>query len=276
MPVTIAYPGTVGSFSALAAAEILPGAQCHGFPSFEEAARAALTGRTDYALLPAENSSAGSVSATYGILAELPLHIVGEHKKAVRHQLLALPGATLDGIREIASHPQAIAQCETFLNGLKDVRLVPSANTAVSAREVAASGDLSRAAIASLDAAEAWGLQVLCRDIQSSRRNTTRFFLLSREERPIGKPDKASVTFRVNDRVGALVQVLVSFAISGLNMTYLASRPIPDSPFEYAFATDFEGNMDREHLDAAMETARFYTNDLRLLGVYQKAPQPEA
>ena len=267
----IAYPGTEGSFTGGAAAAYFPEDRCEAYPTFEEAARAVVEGRADYGLLPVENSFAGTVTQSFALLEKLPLYIVGETARAVRHQLLGLPGASLGEIRVISSHPQAIAQCDQFLAGLKEVQLVPSANTAISAREVAERGDPSCAAIASEEAAERFGLAILARDIQTSSRNTTRFFVISREEKALGHGDKATVVFRVRNRVGALVQVLMSFAISGLNMSHIESRPIPDSPFEYIFVADFEGQMDQQHLARAIEDARPFTQDLRLMGVYPKA-----
>ena len=119
----IAFPGTSGSFSGAAAQEAFPNGQCAGFPTFPEAAKAVIKGLADYALLPVENSFAGAVLPTYSLLEKLPLHIVGETMKAVRHNLLGVPGATLAGIRRIASHPQAIAQCDVFLQGMKGVQI---------------------------------------------------------------------------------------------------------------------------------------------------------
>ena len=271
----IAFPGTQGSFSATAAQEAFPQGECVGYPTFPEAAQAVVDGRADYALLPVENSFAGAVLPTYSLLEKLPLHIVGETMKAVRHQLLAIPGATLEGIRQVASHPQAIAQCDEFLSTMKGVQIVPSANTAISAREVAEKGDPSCAAIASVEAARAFGLTILRRDIQTSNHNTTRFFILSREDTPLAEPSKATVVFTVNNEVGALVRVLASFARSGLNMSRIESRPMPETTFTYFFSADFEGAMDAAHLNAAMEDAKPFTRELRLLGVYPKARKPE-
>ena len=194
--------------------------------------------------------------------------------KAVRHHLLGVPGATISDIRHIASHPQAIAQCDVFLQTMPGVQIVPSANTAISAREVAALGDKSRAAIASIEAAKEYGLVSLAENIQTSEHNTTRFFVLSTSAIPLGTPSKATVTFRVNNEVGALVKVLFSFAESGLNMTRIESRPLPETPFQYFFSADFEGAMDAAHLSRAMAAARPYTCALRLLGVYPKAEKP--
>ena len=195
--------------------------------------------------------------------------------KAVRHQLLGLPGATVEGLRQIASHSQAIAQCDEFLSTLKGVQLIPSANTAISARDVALRGDPSFAAIASEEAAAAFGLTILRRNIQTSNHNTTRFFVLSLDETPLGDPGKATVVFTLNNEVGALVRVLASFAESGLNMSRIESRPLPDTTFAYFFSADFEGPMDPAHLTCAMKAAAPFTRELRLLGIYPKALRPE-
>ena len=118
MSFVIAYPGTAGSFSHGAAQDAFPGCECVGYATFPEAAQAVVEGLADYALLPVENSFAGAVLPTYSLLEKLPLHIVGETMKAVRHQLLGVPGATLADVKVIASHPQAIAQCDEFLQKL--------------------------------------------------------------------------------------------------------------------------------------------------------------
>ncbi|MBQ7848996.1 MAG: prephenate dehydratase [Clostridia bacterium] len=275
MSYVIAYPGTAGSFSHGAAQDAFPRCACVGYTTFPEAAKALVDGQADYALLPVENSFAGAVLPTYSLLEKLPLHIVGETMKAVRHQLLGLPGATLSGIRMIASHPQAIAQCDEFLQTLPGVQIVPSANTAISAREVAQLADPARAAIASMEAAREYGLVPLAENIQTSATNTTRFFILSASAIPMDTPSKATVTFTVNNEVGALVKVLASFAESGLNMSRIESRPLPETPFQYFFSADFEGEMDAAHLSRAMAAARPYTCALRLLGVYPKARVPD-
>lgn len=274
MPYVIAYPGTAGSFSHGAAQSVFEDGVCVAYETFPEAAKAVVEGQADYALLPVENSFAGAVLPTYSLLEKLPLHIVGETMKAVRHHLLGVPGAELADIRQIASHPQAIAQCDEFLQTMPGVQIVPSSNTAISAREVAAMGEKSRAAIASLEAAKEYGLVPLAENIQTSEHNTTRFFILSLSPIPLDTPSKATVTFRVNNEVGALVKVLSSFAESGLNMTRIESRPLPETPFQYFFSADFQGAMDAAHLSRAMAAARPYTCALRLLGVYPKAEQP--
>lgn len=270
----IAYPGTAGSFSHAAARSAFPEGDCVGYATFPEAAQAVLDSQADYALLPVENSSAGAVIQTYSLLEKLPLHIVGEVMKPVRHQLLGVPGATLQTIRQIDSHPQAIAQCDEFLQGLKGVQIMPSGNTAISAREVAASGDVTRAAIASLEAAKEYDLTVLAENIQTSNANATRFVILSKHAVPLGTPDKASIIFTVNNEIGALAKVLTTFAEHELNMSRIESRPLPETTFIYFFIADFEGEMDAAHLSRAMEQARPHVGELRLLGVYPRAKRP--
>lgn len=265
----VAYPGILGSFSWGAARAAFPGAEVVGFPSFPEAAEAAQRDM-DYAVLPIENSSAGAVSGTYDLLDQLKLRIVGEILRRVEHHLLGLPEARLEDIRRVTSHPQALAQCNVFLSGLKGVQLLPSANTAISAREAAQQGDPSLAAIASVEAAQAYGLKVLASGIQNTQVNTTRFVILSRSARPLDRPNKATVTFRLGHTVGALARVLDSFAQSGLNMTRIESRPQPETPFVYFFSADFEGDLTEYALRAAMAAARPFTTELRLAGFYRK------
>lgn len=270
----VAYPGTHGSFSCAAAQEAFPTGTWLGYATFPEAAQAVIDHTADYALLPVENSFAGAVIPTYQLLERLPLHIVGETMKPVLHNLLALPGATLEDIRVISSHPQAIAQCDAFLATMPQVQIIPSANTAISAREVRDRGDLAFAAIASDEAAQEYGLAILRRHIQTSQHNTTRFFILALDDTPLAQPGKATVVFTVNNEVGALVRVLESFAQSGLNMSRIESRPLPETTFLYFFSADFEGPMDRAHLHKAMDAAKPFTQELRLLGVYPKARRP--
>ena len=209
----IAYPGVAGSFSESAAQCAFPQGETRGYATFAQAAEAAQNGAADYALLPVENSFAGAVLPTYGLLEGLQLHIVGETLRRVRHQLVALPGATIEGLRDHFLPPP----------GHRPVRRLPGhgalgASGALGQHGPSAprrwppSGDLTRAAIASTRAAERYGLTVLRADIQTSQTNTTRFLILSREETPLAAPDKATVVFRVNDEVGALARVLASFA----------------------------------------------------------------
>lgn len=264
----IAYPGTIGSFSWGAAMEAFPDGEVVGYETFDQAAKAVVDGDADYVLLPVENSFAGAVLATYQLLEKLPLFIVGETTRRVRQQLLGVKGASLTDVKRIASHPQAIAQCDNFLQTLPGVQVIPGVNTAICARQVKEAGDKAFAAIASEDAAKVFDLDILAPNIQTSDTNTTRFYVLSREMKPLSFPDKATVIFTVKNKVGALVRVLDSFAHSGLNMSRIESRPIPNVPFRYFFSADFKGMMDADHLTEAIEDARPMCQEIRLLGVY--------
>ncbi len=268
MPVRVAYPGIIGSFSFGAARQVFPDAELIGYPTFSLAAEAVTQEKADYAMLPVENSFAGAVLATYGLLEELPLYIIGETLYPVRHQLLGVPGAAIEEIRQIASHPQAIAQCDTFLSGLPGVKVVASDNTAISAREVAERGDRTHAAIASAAAAEVFHLQILKADIQTSANNTTRFLIVSREKTPLSRPNKATVVFRVKNEVGALVRVLEIFADHGLNMIRIESRPLRNMPFLYFFTVDIDGEVDGDSFERAIKEARKASEAFRVIGRY--------
>lgn len=267
----ITYPGTEGSFSQQAAKAFFgPEAAYQGFESWEEAARSVAEGKAEYGVFPVENSSAGSVPLSYELVNRYSLHIVGEAKVPVRHYLLGLPGANVEEITQVHSHPQAIAQCSDYLAAHPAWQLIPSANTALSAREVAEKGDPTRAAIASLEAAQAFGLKVLAENIQSSQVNATRFNAVSREGKSLKEPNKATIFFIVENQVGALCRVLTCFAHYGLNMSRIESRPLKGRPFEYYFLADFEGPMDEGHLARALADCREATREMRLLGIYGK------
>ena len=274
MSLIVAYPGTAGSFSCSAARSAFPDAELIAFQTFEETAQALTDWRCDYALLPIENSHAGVVLTTYRLLEKLPVHIVGEVIRVIHHQLLGVPGARMEDIRVISSHPQAIAQCGEFLSRLAGVQVITSGNTALSAKETAEKKDVSFAAIASMEAQKEYGLSVLASNIETSGNNMTRFFILSNDSQPMGVPDKATLVFRVKDEVGSLVKVLSIFSDHGLNMTRIESRPVPESSFQYFFSADLEGKMDRSILRKALEAAKPLTQELRLLGVYPKAKMP--
>ncbi len=268
----IAFPGTEGSFSQQAAVSFFgeDAAYC-AFDSFEAALEAVKRKEAAYAVLPIENSSAGAVAETYDLLLKNSLHIVGEQVLPVAHHLLALPGSRMEDIREIHSHPQALSQCKRFLSAWPAILQVPSLNTALSAKAVAALGLKTKAAIAGSYAARLYGLQVLKENIHDNIHNTTRFVVISRESQPLRTPDKASVTFHVANQTGSLAMLLTCFAEHGVNLSKIESRPIPDKPWEYFFFADFEGAMDEQALNHALNAAASCSRELRLLGRYGKA-----
>lgn len=277
VPLRIAYQGVEGSYSHLAAqrryAGRTGGAHLTGYDTFRAAAHAVIGGVADLALLPIENTTAGSINETYDLLAGGSLRITGEVVSAIEHCLLALPGATLEELRVVMSHPQALAQCHDFL--ARHPHLVPRTeiDTAGSARKVADAGDRTLAAIASAAAGTRYGLAILAHGIQTSAGNATRFVEVSLHAAPVADtaPAKTSLVLSLADRPGALGEILMRIAARGLSLTKLESRPLPDAPFTYRFYVDVLGHAASEPFHAALSDIAPLTTELRVLGTYPAA-----
>jgi chorismate mutase/prephenate dehydratase len=276
-PLRVAYQGVEGSFSHLAAQRRYAGrpggALLTGHESFRRAVEAVLAGDADLALLPIENSTAGSINETYDLLAEGGITINAEVVSAIEHCLLALPGARLEDLRTVLSHPQALWQCEAFLHAHPWLRPQAAFDTAGAARKVRALGDPTVAAIAGASAAELHGLVVLARGIQTQEGNFTRFVEVAREARPC-PPDaacKTSLLVVLGHHPGALGEVLVDLARRGVNLTKLESRPLPGQPWQYRFYLDLEGHAASRPVAEALAAARQHTVELRVLGTYPRA-----
>lgn len=265
------FQGVPGAYSQQALRAYFDAAtQAAACPTFEDVFRAVAQCEADYGVVPIENSYAGSVLQTYDLLSEYDLHIVGEYRLPIDHALLALPGAAPDGITDVYSHEQALAQCGSYLARHPGWEIHSYHNTAAAAKLVADSGDMTKAAIASAYAGEIYGLAVLERGISGSGENATRFAILGREPYAGKDADKASVCFSLAHTPGALARVLNVFAESGLNMVKIESRPIRHRTFEYRFYVDFEGENMQEALEKADETVGLFVSELRVLGVYPK------
>ncbi len=276
-PLRVAYQGVEGAYSHLAAQRRYGGREggvlLHGFDSFRAAADEVLAGHADLALLPIENTTAGSINETYDLLADGKLHITGEVVSAIEHCLLALPGVPLDELRVVISHPQALAQCHAFFHAHPGLVARPELDTAGSARRVREAGDRTLAAIASSAAATTYGLAIVAQGIQSSAGNATRFVEIGLA--PIALPDgaaaKTSLVVALADRPGALGDVLMRFAARGLSLTKIESRPIPEAPFTYRFYIDVLGHAASESFTAALAEIRPLTSALTVLGTYPAA-----
>jgi len=273
-PLRVAYQGVEGAYSHLAAREHYKGraggALLTGFESFHEAAQSVRDGSSDVALLPIENSTAGSINETYDALTEGGLAITAERVYQVSHCLLALPGATLEGLREVLSHPQALRQCAKFLRSLPGAVPVEVFDTSGAARKVRAGGDLSRAAIASEAAGQRAGLEPLLRDIQDQAFNYTRFVEVAREETncPADRPCKSSLLIETGNRPGELGEVLRIFSDRSINLSKIESRPVPEQPFHYRFYLDVEGHHSAPPLAEALSMVKELAAGLRILGSY--------
>lgn len=266
----ISFQGEPGANSDMACREVYPDLEPLPCASFEDAFAAVSEGAAKYAMIPIENSVAGRVADVHHLIPESNLYVVGERFFPIRHQLLGLPGATLDGLRSVRSHPQALGQCRRILRDMK-LEAVKTADTAGAAREIAELGDPSVGALASALAAEIHGLQILKRDIADAAHNTTRFLVFSKEPddaEPEDGPCMTSFVFRVRNLPAALYKALGGFATNGVNMTKLESY-LEGGRFSAAmFYADIEGHPREQRVKLALEELQFFSSYLKVLGVY--------
>jgi prephenate dehydratase len=268
----VAYQGEVGAYSEEGALALFPEAERHALPSIRKVFEAVEVGRVAAGLVPLDNSQAGSINETYDLFLRHGLHLVGETVVRVDHCLLALPGSAIDDLREVMSHPQAIAQCEEFLSAL-DVTVRAEYNTAGAAKRIAEARLEHTAAIASKRAAELYGLEVLAERIQTYPDNYTRFGALSRGPEPLGEADKTSLVFGVGHVAGSLYRCLGAFAERHLNLTKLESRPRPGRPWEYVFYVDVDAPANRQEIVDALAALSEHATFTRVLGTYAAAVQ---
>src|SRR5215471_18525597 len=264
----IAYQGEPGAFSEAAARRVDPEALLVPCRSFEEVFDSVDAGPAGYGVVPIENSIGGSIHRNYDLLLSHELTIVGEVELPVVHHLLALPGATLDGLKRVYSHPQGLAQCERFLRTLKGVEVIATYDTAGSAKMVADSGALDAAAIASQRAGEVFGLASLASSIQDFDDNITRFIVIGRRPFKNTVADKTTIVFTVPNEPGALFKALSVFALRGVDLTKLESRPIPGRPWEYLFYADLAVARDELKCARALSHLAEFAPTLRMLGSY--------
>lgn len=270
----VAYQGTAGSYSQLAATKYFARRSEQmtfvGYESFADALAATETGDTGYSLLPIENTTAGSINGTYELLLKTDLRIVGEEILHIRHCLAAPPGATVESVRRVLSHPQALTQCSRFLALRRDLEVVSFRDTAEAAQEVAAAGDPSQAAIASEEAAEHYGLEILTRGIADQSENWTRFVVVSAAQMlPDPRiPSKISLVYTTPHHEGALADSLRLLSDHGFNLCKLESRPMPNRPWEYLFYVDIEGSLATEPAALAVAELRRLCPYLKVLGSY--------
>ena len=270
----ISYQGEPGANSHLAAQEAFPELEAVACPTFEDALAAVKSGEALYAMIPIENSVAGRVADIHHLLPGAGLFIVAEHFLRVRHQLMALPGATLDTIKRVMSHTQALGQCRNTLRKL-GLKPVPEADTAGSARMVAESKDLSIAALASRLAAEIYGLNILKPDMEDQKHNTTRFVVLAKDPDD-AEPDEGPVVttflFRVRNVPAALYKALGGFATNGVNMTKLESYQEEGTFNATMFFADIEGHPAERSVQLALEELSFFSTEIKVLGTYPASP----
>jgi len=273
----IAFQGDRGAFSEEGAVKLLgDGIALVPRPTFEAMFAAIDEGAADYILAPIENSLAGSVHRTFDLLIESHLSILAEEIIPVVHNLVGVPGATIEKITTVESHPVALAQCENFFRTCLEVKRIATEDTAASVREIIAAGDPTRAAIASRRAAEIHGGKILREHLEDNRENYTRFLLLGPSSKTAEAANKLSLVFQTAHRPGALFHALGPFARRGINLMKLESRPIVGRPWEYRFYLDLQASaLDRE-ADAAIGELEELAVNVRILGSYKSAEEPVA
>lgn len=277
----VAFQGERGAFSEAAAIQLL-GENIDTVPrtTFDSAFLAIEEGAADALLAPVENSLAGSVVRVYDLLVESRLAIVAETILPIEHHLIGCPGATLQGLRSVASHPMALAQCEKFFLAHPDLKRIPAEDTAGSVRDVLAGGDKTAAGIAGRRAAQQYGGAILAESIHDNAENFTRFVLLVPRDspsedtllspKPDGKIVKVSLALRLAHQPGALLAALQPFAEQGVNLLKIESRPIHGRPWEYQFFLDVQTE-EPAKLHQALHELRAATSFLRVLGRYAPA-----
>ncbi len=271
----VAFQGERGAFSEEAVRACF-GAAAEPVPCRENADVGAAVERGDVAcgVLPIENSLAGSVVATYDVLASEALEVVGEIVLPIHHCLLAVPGASIDRLRRVLSHPVALAQCRGFFAAHAGIRAVPHYDTAGAAQAVAAAGDPADAAIASRVAGEAYGLDVLARNLEDRPDNQTRFFVLLRRGAPapplpLGGSPRTALLVDAADAPGSLVRLLLPFAEHGINLSKLESRPGAE-PWSYRFFIELDAPAQAPDVTAALAAAAAHAGKVHVLGRFRR------
>jgi prephenate dehydratase len=266
--VRIAFQGESGAYSEAAAIRFTDHADLLPCESFDDVFTAVATGKATHGILPVENSIGGSIHRNYDLLLEHDLPIVGEVVLDITHNLLVLPGTTMEQVKKIYSHPQALAQCERFLRSLPGVSVEATYDTAGSAKLVKEKGLKDAAAIASDRAAQVFGLEILKPEIQDFSDNITRFLIVSRTADSDLQADKTTVVFSLPNEPGSLFKALSVFALREIDLTKIESRPIRGRPWEYLFYVDLPvGRHDLRCARALVHLAEF-ARSMRTLGSY--------
>ncbi len=268
---TVACQGVEGAYSQMAADKIFPRGNLMFFKTFEAVFDAVENGLCRFGIVPIENSSNGSVRATYDLLRTKNVKIVKSDRLCIRHELLAKPGAKLEDIKEIRSHEQALGQCSEFLKGLgPDVKIKPVANTAMAAKSVADSDDLTVAAIASHSGCELYGLVPLKQNIQNSDNNYTRFICISKNTEIYPGANRISLVLECEHRPGTLYQILAKLAALEVDILKLESCPIVGHDFEFMFFFEISANVKDPNTIAMLESLERDCRKLIFLGNYSE------
>ena len=264
----VACQGVEGAYSQIACEKIFKSPFILYFKNFDGVFNAIEQGLCQYGILPIENSSAGSVKKVYDLMIHHNFSIVRTFRLKIDHNLLAPPGATLEGIKEVYSHEQAINQCSELLNAMQGVKVIPVENTAVAAEMVSKSGRTDVAALSSRSCAELYGLKCLASSVQDKGNNYTRFICISKRLEIYPGSDKTSIMMILNHKPGALYKALARLYVLGINVTKLESRPLPDRDFEFMFYFDLDTSIYSEEFVQLMCELDDLCEEFKYLGSY--------
>jgi chorismate mutase / prephenate dehydratase len=268
--VTVAFQGELGAYSEQAAYQYFgTSSRLKPCESLEDVFQNVENREVQFGLVPVENSLEGSIPRTYDLLLDSSLKVGGETQLRIVHCLIGLPDATIDSIKEVYSHSQALGQCKSFLQKM-GWKANPANDTAGSVKMIKESGRRDIAAIASARAAEIYGMKILVQGIEDNSYNFTRFFVLSREDAARSGNDKTSLVFSVKHSPGALYGALSALADLKINLTRIESRPTRQKPWEYNFYVDIEGHRHDENIQQGLRKLEEHTVFVKILGSYPR------
>ena len=270
--VKIAFQGELGAYSHIAAKELFNDSEIKACATFEETFKLAYDDASYKIIIPIENSLAGRVADIHYLLPKYKLQIYAEHFQKVEHNLLVLPSSKLSDIEFVRSHAQAIGQCQKMITKY-NFKTIVSADTAVSAKDLANNKESNIAAIASKLSAEIYNLKILEKNVEDEKGNVTRFLIMGKNiHQPNYVKDKRFITsciFRLKSIPSALYKCLGGFATNQINMTKLESFSVKNTFDQANFYLDFEGHLEEKRVKIAMEELGFHTQSLDVLGVYE-------
>lgn len=240
------------------------------YSRFEDLVAAVKNGTIHYGVIPIENSSTGGITEVYDLIRRYDVRVAGEKCLPIEQYLMGLPGATLEGLREVYSHPQGFQQSRRFFRNFPSIIQHPSFSTSESAVFVKKKGDPAVAAVAGKAAARLYGLSILAGPVNTDTTNCTRFFILSNQEEQIEGADKITLVVQLSHTPGALYRALGCFDRAGLNLMNLESRPMEHHPFEYFFHIDVMGNLKEEKVQRALAELKGEAFMVRILGNYKQ------
>ena len=268
----VAYSGVEGAFAHIAAGRIFPAGNRVSYSDFKAAYDSVVKGESDVAVLPIENSYAGEVGQTIDLIFSGSLFINGIYELEIHQNLLGVPAATIDDIKKVTSHPQALTQCHDYIK-MRGFEVEEAHNTALAAKTVAEANDKSLGAIASLETAEIYGLKVIEANVNKSGENTTRFAVLSKVRASSPTLTSTVLMFTVKHEAGSLANAIGIIGRYGYNMTALRSRPMKKHSWQYYFYVEIDGSTDTEDGTKMIQELKKVCDQLKVAGTF--APHTE-